>query len=141
MALAQALAKQVAEIDADVIRIDKADITGHPDEAEWAAAAINVVLDAAALAKERGAHMRFGNYGGQSIQKGEWQKVSDYFCPIIKVALIETSKSILWRSSSMISVNCRRTRRRVSSSGRIASQSLRKNASISGDSKNSFPSL
>ncbi|MGH9940375.1 MAG: cobalamin-independent methionine synthase II family protein [Blastocatellia bacterium] len=75
MALAQALAKQIGEIDADVIQIDEANITGHPDEAEWAAAAINITLDAAARAKEKGVHMCFGNYGGQSIQKGEWQKL------------------------------------------------------------------
>ena len=74
VALAQALAKQVGEIDADVIQIDEANITGHHDEAEWAAAAINIVLDAAG-AKEKGAHLCFGNYGGQSIQKGEWRKL------------------------------------------------------------------
>jgi 5-methyltetrahydropteroyltriglutamate--homocysteine methyltransferase len=75
VALAQAMAKQVGEIDADVIQVDEANITGHPDEGEWAAAAINIVLDAAALAKEKGAHLCFGNYGGQSIQKGEWRKL------------------------------------------------------------------
>ena len=75
VALAQALAKQVGEIDADVIQVDEANITGRPDEGEWAAAAINIVLDSAALAKEKGAHLCFGNYGGQSIQKGEWQKL------------------------------------------------------------------
>ncbi len=75
LALARALAKQIAEIDADVIQVDEANITGHPDEAEWAATAINVVLDAAVKAKEKGVHMCFGNYGGQSIQKGEWQKL------------------------------------------------------------------
>src|SRR6478672_4024020 len=35
-AIAVALAKQVAEIDADVIQIDEANITGHPDEGDWA---------------------------------------------------------------------------------------------------------
>jgi len=75
MGLAEALAKQVADLDPEVIQIDEANITGHPDEAEWAAAAINVVLDAAARAKEKGVHMCFGNYGGQSIQRGEWRKL------------------------------------------------------------------
>ncbi len=75
MGLAEALAKQVADLDPEVIQIDEANITGHPDEAEWAAAAINVVLDAAARAKEKGVHMCFGNYGGQSIQHGEWRKL------------------------------------------------------------------
>lgn len=75
LAIGQALAKQVGEIDSEVIQVDEANITGHPDEAEWAAAAINVVLDAATKAKEKGVHMCFGNYGGQSIQRGTWQKL------------------------------------------------------------------
>ncbi|MEJ7712818.1 MAG: hypothetical protein WKF84_23960 [Pyrinomonadaceae bacterium] len=75
LALGQALANQVAELDPEVIQIDEANITGHPDEAEWAAAAINVVLDAATKVEEKGVHMCFGNYGGQSIQKGEWRQV------------------------------------------------------------------
>ena len=33
------------------------------------------MLDAAQLVKEKGVHMCFGNYGGQSIQKGDWQKL------------------------------------------------------------------
>lgn len=74
-ALAQALAAQVAELDPEVIQIDEANITGHPDEAEWAASAINVVLDATSQAKEKGVHLCFGNYGGQTIQKGTWQKL------------------------------------------------------------------
>lgn len=74
-ALAHALAKQVPEIDAEVIQIDEANITGHPDEGEWAADAINIVLDAATNAKEKGVHLCFGNYGGQSIQRGEWRKL------------------------------------------------------------------
>jgi len=75
LAIGQALAQQVAELDPEVIQIDEANITGHAEEGEWAAAAINVVLDAATKVKERGVHLCFGNYGGQSIQKGEWQKL------------------------------------------------------------------
>jgi len=74
-ALGTALGKQVAEIDADVIQVDEANITGHPDEGDWAAEAINQILDSAKRAKEKGVHMCFGNYGGQSIQKGEWKKL------------------------------------------------------------------
>jgi 5-methyltetrahydropteroyltriglutamate--homocysteine methyltransferase len=74
-ALGRALAKQVPEIDADVIQVDEANITGHPDEGEWAADAINLVLDAATSAKEKGVHLCFGNYGGQSIQRGAWRKL------------------------------------------------------------------
>jgi len=75
MALAGVLAKQVAEIDPEVIQIDEANITGHAEEAEWAAEAINIVLDAAGGAKEKGVHLCFGNYGGQSIQKGQWEQL------------------------------------------------------------------
>ena len=74
-AIGHALARQVADIDPEVIQVDEANITGHPDESDWAADAINVVLDAAAQAKEKGVHLCFGNYGGQSIQKGHWAKL------------------------------------------------------------------
>jgi 5-methyltetrahydropteroyltriglutamate--homocysteine methyltransferase len=75
LAIGQALAQQVADLNPEVIQIDEANITGHADEAHWAAQAINAVLDAAIRVKEKGVHMCFGNYGGQSIQKGEWQKL------------------------------------------------------------------
>jgi 5-methyltetrahydropteroyltriglutamate--homocysteine methyltransferase len=75
LGVGDALAKQVADVDADVLQVDEANIPGHPDEGDWAAAAINRVLDAAVKAKERAVHVCFGNYGGQSIQKGEWRKL------------------------------------------------------------------
>ena len=75
VAIGEVLGRQVAEINADVLQVDEANITGHPDEAPWAAAAVNRVLDAATKCKEKGVHMCFGNYGGQSIQKGQWQKL------------------------------------------------------------------
>ena len=74
-ALGQTLAKQVADIDPEVIQIDEANITGHPEESQWAADAINLVLDAAVNAKEKGVHLCFGNYGGQNIQKGHWEQL------------------------------------------------------------------
>ena len=55
----------------EVLQVDEANIPGHPDEGDWAADAINLVLDAATRAKEKGVHMCFGNYGGQSIQNGD----------------------------------------------------------------------
>jgi 5-methyltetrahydropteroyltriglutamate--homocysteine methyltransferase len=78
MRIGWALSQQVAEIDAEVLQVDEANITGHPDESDWAADAMNLVLDAATRAKERGVHMCFGNYGGQSIQKGTWAKLIGY---------------------------------------------------------------
>jgi 5-methyltetrahydropteroyltriglutamate--homocysteine methyltransferase len=74
-AIGDALAKQVADIDPQVLQVDEANITGHPEEADWAAAAINRVLDAAPKALEKGVHLCFGNYGGQSIQQGHWRQL------------------------------------------------------------------
>jgi 5-methyltetrahydropteroyltriglutamate--homocysteine methyltransferase len=77
-AIGEVLGRQVADIDADVLQVDEANITGHPDEAIWAAAAVNQILDRATKCREKGVHMCFGNYGGQSIQKGEWRKLIDF---------------------------------------------------------------
>jgi len=76
MAIADALAAQVAHLDADVVQVDEANIPGSPDEWEWAAAALNRVLDAVKTVPA--AHLCFGNYGGQSIQRGGWDKLMRY---------------------------------------------------------------
>ena len=78
-AIAATLAEQVRHLDADVVQVDEANLPGHPDEWEWAAAAINRVLDAARAAGALPAvHLCFGNYGGQSIQKGTWARLIRY---------------------------------------------------------------
>src|SRR6202140_792760 len=41
-----------------------------------AAAAINCVLDG--FTGKRAVHLCFGNYGGQTIQKGEWRALTDF---------------------------------------------------------------
>ncbi|MEW6305041.1 MAG: cobalamin-independent methionine synthase II family protein [Verrucomicrobiota bacterium] len=71
MALAAVLRAQIAEIDAPVVQVDEANLTGHPEDASWAHEPINYVLEA--VKGERGLHLCFGNYGGQSIQKGFWK--------------------------------------------------------------------
>jgi 5-methyltetrahydropteroyltriglutamate--homocysteine methyltransferase len=71
MDLAEALRIQVAEIDAPVIQVDEANLTGHPEDVAWAHEPINHVLSGVRGAK--GLHLCFGNYGGQSIQKGFWR--------------------------------------------------------------------
>jgi 5-methyltetrahydropteroyltriglutamate--homocysteine methyltransferase len=76
MALAQVLAGQAARLDAEVVQIDEANIPGHPEDAEWAAPAINTVLDAIRGAKA--VHLCFGNYGGQTIQKGAWDNLIEF---------------------------------------------------------------
>jgi 5-methyltetrahydropteroyltriglutamate--homocysteine methyltransferase len=59
-----------------VIQIDEANLPGHPEEWAWAAAAINRVLDA--VPGKSAVHLCFGNYGGQSVQKGTWDRLMQY---------------------------------------------------------------
>jgi len=75
-ALAVVLAKQIAEIDAAVIQVDEANLPGSPGEWEWAASAINLMLDA--VPNTPAVHLCFGNYGGQTVQKGGWDKLISY---------------------------------------------------------------
>lgn len=75
-AVADVLAEQVRYVEADVVQVDEANLPGHPDEWKWAASAINRVLDA--VKGKAAVHLCFGNYGGQSIQKGTWAKLMDY---------------------------------------------------------------
>jgi 5-methyltetrahydropteroyltriglutamate--homocysteine methyltransferase len=77
-ALAGVLAEQVRRLDADVVQVDEANLPGHPQEWKWAAAAINKVLRAVPKRSKAAVHLCFGNYGGQSIQKGTWAKLLDY---------------------------------------------------------------
>jgi 5-methyltetrahydropteroyltriglutamate--homocysteine methyltransferase len=76
MAIADVLAEQVKHVEADVVQVDEANLPGHPEEWEWAAEAINRVLRA--VRTTPGVHLCFGNYGGQSVQKGHWGKLMDY---------------------------------------------------------------
>lgn len=75
-AIADVLAEQVSHCDAAVIQVDEANLPGSPEEAPWAAAAMNKVLDA--VNGIAAVHLCFGNYGGQSIQKGGWDKLIGY---------------------------------------------------------------
>jgi 5-methyltetrahydropteroyltriglutamate--homocysteine methyltransferase len=75
-AIADVLAEQVAQVDADVVQLDEANLPGHPEEAEWAAEAINRVLRAVRTVPA--VHLCFGNYGGQTIQSGTWRHLIGY---------------------------------------------------------------
>ena len=77
-AIAGVLAEQVKRIDADVVQVDEANLPGHPDEWKWAAATLNRVLKAVPKKSKAAVHLCFGNYGGQSVQKGTWAKLIDY---------------------------------------------------------------
>ncbi|MDE1932568.1 cobalamin-independent methionine synthase II family protein [Bradyrhizobium sp.] len=76
LAIAAVLAEQVRHIEADIVQLDEANLPGHPEEWSWAAESINVVLDA--VKTKAAVHLCFGNYGGQSIQKGSWKSLIDY---------------------------------------------------------------
>ncbi len=76
MAIADVLRNQLARIPAAVVQLDEANITGHPEEADWAAAAANRVLDG--ISTTKGIHLCFGNYGGQTIQAGIWKNLLPY---------------------------------------------------------------
>jgi len=73
MAIADVMREQVTAIDAPVVQVDEANLTGHPADADWAHEPINHVLDG--VQGERALHLCFGNYGGQSIQSGFWRNL------------------------------------------------------------------
>lgn len=73
MAIAAVLRRQLERIPAEVVQLDEANISGHPEDQEWAIEALNHVLDG--IQNTRAVHICFGNYGGQSIQKGLWKNL------------------------------------------------------------------
>ena len=75
-AVADVLACQVASLPCSCLQIDEANIPGNPADGLLAAAAINRVLDA--FPRRRAVHLCFGNYGGQTIQTGEWRGLIDF---------------------------------------------------------------
>ncbi len=77
MDIAEVLRKQIALIEADVIQVDEANLPGDPAGAQLAADAINHLLTD--VKGEKGVHLCFGNYGGQSVQKGWWHDLLPFF--------------------------------------------------------------
>lgn len=73
MAIAEVLANQVAALDVACLQVDEANLPGNPEHAEIALAAVNKVLSA--FPGERAVHLCFGNYGGQTIQSGTWDRL------------------------------------------------------------------
>ena len=76
MELADVLVGQLAGINADVIQVDEANVTGHAEDGPIAAAGINRVLEG--VAGEKAVHLCYGNYGGQTIQKGTYEKLISF---------------------------------------------------------------
>ncbi|HVE41754.1 MAG TPA: cobalamin-independent methionine synthase II family protein [Planctomycetota bacterium] len=77
MAIADVLRKQLEGIDAAVIQVDEANLPGSPEDGPWAAEAINHVLKGAR--GQKAVHLCFGNYGGQTIQKGFYKSLLPFF--------------------------------------------------------------
>ncbi len=96
MALAEVLAAQVSELECACLQVDEANLPGNPEDGPLAARAVNRVLDAVGDGSsggssgvsgggrtsggtssggrpQRAVHLCFGNYGGQTIQKGTWK--------------------------------------------------------------------
>ena len=71
MDIAAVLRRQLELVDADMVQLDEASIAGFPQDARWAAEAINHVLDG--ILNEKAVHICFGNYGGQPMLKGFWR--------------------------------------------------------------------
>jgi 5-methyltetrahydropteroyltriglutamate--homocysteine methyltransferase len=76
MGIAQVLALQLTELDCACVQVDEANITGNPSDSDLAARAINLLLDH--VKTEKAVHLCFGNYGGQTIQKGEWRSLIQF---------------------------------------------------------------
>ena len=76
LAIADVLAEQVRSLPCDCLQVDEANIPGNPSDAPLAAKAMNKVLDA--FEGKRAVHLCFGNYGGQTIQKGTWKQLTDF---------------------------------------------------------------
>ena len=71
LAIADALAAQAGELECACVQVDEANVPGNPEDGPLAAEAINRVLDAVPV--QKAVHFCFGNYGGQTIQRGTWR--------------------------------------------------------------------
>jgi len=70
LAIADALAAQAASLDCACVQVDEANVPGNPGDGPLAAEAINRIL--ANVRGEKAVHFCFGNYGGQTVQRGTW---------------------------------------------------------------------
>ncbi len=76
LAIADALAAQMGDLNCACVQVDEANVPGNPADGPLAAEAINRLLDAVRV--EKAVHFCFGNYGGQTIQKGEWSRLTSF---------------------------------------------------------------
>lgn len=78
MGIAGVLADQVRGLPCACVQVDEANIPGNPEDGPLAARAINAVLDAVDPGVEKAVHFCFGNYGGQTIQRGTWRALLNF---------------------------------------------------------------
>ncbi len=76
LAIADAMATQVANLPCACVQVDEANVPGNPAHGPLAARAINRILDQVTVKKA--VHFCFGNYGGQTIQRGEWKPLLQF---------------------------------------------------------------
>jgi 5-methyltetrahydropteroyltriglutamate--homocysteine methyltransferase len=75
-AIADVLASQAGALNAACVQVDEANIPGNPADGPIAATAINRILNA--VQGEKAVHLCFGNYGGQTVQKGTWALLLEF---------------------------------------------------------------
>lgn len=75
-AIADILADQLDGLSADIVQVDEANLTGRPEDAAFAAEAINRVFSK--TKSEKAVHLCFGNYGGQTVQKGTYAYLLEF---------------------------------------------------------------
>lgn len=92
LAFADVLAQQLRGVEADVVQVDEPNLPGSPEDSEVAAEAINIVL-AAVQPGQKAVHLCFGNYGGQTIQRGDYARLIG-FCNTLRCdhLVLETSR-------------------------------------------------
>src|SRR4051812_10245654 len=75
-ALADVLAAQLREIDAEVVQVIDEHVTGNPGDGPWVADALNRIF--ATSPRKSALHLCFGNYGGQVVHQGKWSQLIEF---------------------------------------------------------------
>jgi len=76
LAIADVMASQVADLPCACVQVDEANVPGSPEGAPIALEAVNRILDRVKVRKA--VHFCFGNYGGQTIQRGAWKPLLEF---------------------------------------------------------------
>ena len=75
-AIAETLAAQLPDLPCACVQVDEANLPGNPSDSDLCLKAMNILLDQ--IKVERAVHLCFGNYGGQTIQKGTWKTLLNF---------------------------------------------------------------